>query len=1361
MNVPKGPPADMIGARDFDQMTMSAVEEARRILHDLESHWISLLLWLSEQTSTPPDQLVAGLEKGERAIYNFGVEANRLGTVAVPFTPIHFVDFADYNKIAAQYRAELERLGAPPKGWRGVLAGEIDQGLVRFRNHLAHGNRFALLPQGERQRAVELFRAQREHLRQWWPNCPFRPQEVRSEPSPLRTALRLLDHEAADAGALVEELGMSAIRNPLNLIPPGAETPLAGALEGHASRLFRVGEAQVGSGTVGMYLVYLDQWPEQASQREKDRRRVARALVEHQATDARWLAVLLDQNGNADEVELILPRVRDKGGVGTVRATINPSHPSRYHIELLDSLRVPAGISLPALSRKWGDAFSVERVTKRFYEEFSGLRDRLIAALLESNPDNPALVDKDRSDPAFALQLNAFATRQLSRVLFLWFLQQKRWLGDHPGAGSVTYLVDLFRTNAGADTYYSDVLVPIFFDGLGLPVGEVDHAAVERRFGELPYLDGGLFRADADEFECALFGIDRDGQRTRAVHLPDDLFDPAKDERTVATGRRVTTRARTVLGLLLGYRFTTQESTPDDQSVDPDPELLGRVFENLYQADERHQTGAYYTPREIVRYMCRQALDGYLRDRASVPQETIDWLRQEAIEWEATNRRLDRGDADRLRRALDDVTVLDPAVGSGAFLVGALQEIVLLRRGIEQAERDTDVERSSQAVADWKLHAITHSLYGVDINPMAVEICRLRLWLSLVIDLDVVLASQIPPLPNLDFRIVAGDSLVDRMGAERFVQSLPFDHVQLDMDMEQRQREIDGWQRRFEDAGRRGHADTMRSLAARIHAARLDIARLQVDAAIKRAETAKTRLASGRSTARALAAADSQTAALTQVRSRLTADAPFQKPLLWPLTFPQVFANGAPGFDIVLANPPYVRQEHLDPVDQEAYRHAFPEVYAGTADLLVFFFARALQVLRPGGHLAFITSNKYMRAAYGAGLREYLPANLQLARVIDFGDLPLFDVAAYPAVVVGKKVAAPALESPVSVSDLVYPIRRALATQERPVNPDGVRLTLEGLPDLLSAAEVPAYPQVLLRRDGWILEDPVLVRLFDRLMNQGIPLGKYVEGRMYYGIKTGLNDAFVIDQAKRNELVTADPRSAELIKPWLRGRDIKRWHADWAGLHVIFARHGTPIDRYPAIRDHLSQWREDLEPRKLGSSAQGKGRKPGNYRWYEIQDNVAYYEEFDQPKVIMPHFLAWAAFAYDESGACHNNAATFCIAPRPGVAALLNSNLGWFILSTMGTALQNGYTQLFVQFFERLPVPKSLLPNHPEASALDKIVLQWSSDRFSNVDGESEVERLVAALYGLTHQERHALDTWAVRKRRVVPELSIYRSEIN
>jgi hypothetical protein len=790
---------------------------------------------------------------------------------------------------------------------------------------------------------------------------------------------------------------------------------------------------------------------------------------------------------------------------------------------------------------------------------------------------------------------------------------------------------------------------------------------------EAPYLNGGLFRADADPFEAALFGVDEDGRRARTVILPDALFEP--HEPAILYGERSRSRARpqerTVLGLLDRYRFTTQESTPDDQSVDPDPELLGKVFEDLYQADERHETGAYYTPREVVRYMCRRALDGYLRDRGGCTQETLDRLRAEAANWESTDLHLSMSEEKALLSALDDVTVVDPAVGSGAFLVGMLQEIVLLRRGIQAARFDAGVDVASRVVYDWKRHAITHTLHGVDLNPTAVEICRLRLWLSLVIDYQPDDVSRIPALPNLEFRIVAGDTLVDRVGAEPFPDSLPKGNAQVSFETERLYRRLSDLSAKFEQADERGDARRLRGLGGELRETRREIALAQVGWAL---EGAEGRLAAlrrqPRPAARSLTVAESELARLCRLRDGLAEDAPFQKPLLWPLAFPQAFERG--GFDIVVANPPYVRQESLADEDQKVYATSFADVYAGTADILVFFFARALQILKEGGWLAFITSNKYMRAAYGQKLRTMLPARTRIQEIVDFGDLPVFDVAAYPAVVVARKEAAPDPANETTVADLGAPIRRVLVGEGRRVSTEGVRAALGNLPGLIAANAPVGYGQVLLKGDGWILEEPTLVHLFERLMNEGTPLGEYVQGRMYYGIKTGLNEAFVIDQATRDALVAADPASGEVIKPWLRGRDIKRWQAEWAGLYLIAIQNSGDrdarnpwgaasteaearrifADTHPAIHDRLSEWESRLRPR----ADQGRF-------WWELRA-CAYYGQFAQPKVVWPDIAIVPRFCFDDDGQFGGNTIYFCPSLGRTEMALLNSTVGAFLVES-------------------------------------------------------------------------------------------------
>ncbi len=1144
-------------------------------------------------------------------------------------------------------------------------------------------------------------------------------------------------------------LGFEPISNP--------EDRLAGALSGGLKQflrgrgdggfgvgeLYRVGGRKADPAEAGLWIGVLSDWGYRSSDRDRSRRRITRALVE-QVPDRRSLALLVPPlTDHRREAELVFPRTQigsTNGAVTSVRAHLDLNNPTRFHRDLLRGLRITPGASLLEVSRLWQQQFSVERVTTKFYQEYAAVRDRIAEALLAHNSDHPVITSLSEEEA------RAWATRQMGRVLFLWFLQAKRWLGEPGGNGSPTYLLNLWdkRSETHEGEYYRGILAPIFFDAMATGSSSRGEHPV---LGYVPYLNGGLFRRSALEDR-----INDAGE----VSLPDEVFDPHPEDEEA--------QKRTLLGLLSRYRFTTRESTPDDQSVDPDPELLGRVFENLYQGDERHDTGTYYTPREIVHFMCRESLDGYLRDATGIEKSKLNALRQEAVGSRDEYQPLPDIPADALIDALETVRVCDPAVGSGAFLLGAIQEMVALRRGILFSQRRyVEPDELYRTVSEWKRRIIENSLYGVDINPEAVEICRLRLWLSMVLDMDE------PPepnsnwaLPNLDFQIVAGDSLVDRVAGVTFKESWPTPKdLQLGMDLQNKLQRLETniSQRRREFEGTHRNPKRIRELRDLIARDQREIVRLHLEDALENAEAELQGLLEAmeegtrRITKTALKRAEGLIDRMRSLLDNMESSdfALVQKPFLWPIAFPEVLRESDlnAGFDIVLANPPYVKHENLDAEDQNSYAEAFPEVYAGTADLLVYFYARALQILRPRGWLSFITSNKYMRAGYGLGTREHLPASLRIQRVIDFGDLPLFEangkaIAAYPAVLVGSRSPDSTGHS-LTVADLTGPVRKQLTNSNLKVNPESVRGVLEDLDGLLVRSETPDFPQVMLKSDGWVLENPALVRLFERLMNQGMPLGRFVKGRIYRGVTTGLNEAFVIDRAKRDELIEEDPRSTELIKPWLRGRDIKRWKAEWAGKYVIFTRRGIDIDEYPAIKNHLSWWRTDLEP-KATAGQSGLGRKPGDYQWYEIQDSTAYYHEFAHPKIIFNRFIKSATFAYDMTGAYHNDACYMVIPPSSSLAAIVNSSLGWWLLSHLCTALQNGYVQVFVQFLEKLPIP-SLSEDTEQILSHHVRSLASGTDA---PDVEPEIDSLVFHAYGLSVTERKLILDWLGERREAM-----------
>ncbi len=242
--------------------------------------------------------------------------------------------------------------------------------------------------------------------------------------------------------------------------------------------------------------------------------------------------------------------------------------------------------------------------------------------------------------------------------------------------------------------------------------------------------------------------------------------------------------------------------------------------------------------------------------------------------------------------------------------------------------------------------------------------------------------------------------------------------------------------------------------------------------------------------------------------------------------------SGAPGFDIIVANPPYVRQELQTPEQKARYRQRYPEVYTGTADLYIAFYGRALQLLRRGGVASFITSNKWLRAGYGKKLREHLAGSTTVDTIIDFGDLPVFGAIAYPQIIVFRRTVPPhgATVRALTVDDLSV---------------------VDRLGEVV-ATEAWAQPSESFRADGWALVRPAVSELMARIRKTGVSLANLVGGHFYRGIVTGLNEAFVIDDATRDRLCREDPKSRDVLKPWLRGRDLHRWRASKQQTHLLY-----------------------------------------------------------------------------------------------------------------------------------------------------------------------------------------------------------------
>ncbi len=379
-----------------------------------------------------------------------------------------------------------------------------------------------------------------------------------------------------------------------------------------------------------------------------------------------------------------------------------------------------------------------------------------------------------------------------------------------------------------------------------------------------------------------------------------------------------------------------------------------------------------------------------------------------------------------------------------------------------------------------------------------------------------------------------------------------------------------------------------------------------------------------------------------------------ERPFDWHEAFPEIFAAG--GFDIVIGNPPYVRMEHLKPIKPWLAKHY--TVADERTDLSAYFFEKGVNLLRPGGRLGFISTSSFFRAGYGEKLRLLLGERLDLETVVDYGDVQIFEgVTTYPAILTGRKKTEIALPG----GELTYLNIRSEAPKDIGRTFDEAGKTM---------------PRARLTGGSWQFEDEALARLRDKITRGRRTLGE-VYGAPLYGIKTGLNEAFIIDTATRDGLVARDPKSAELLKPFLRGENIKRWRVEPEGLWLINTPKGkVDIERYPAIRDWLLPFREKLEARAT------------QQEWWELQQaQLAYQPKFEGRKISYPHFQNERMFTIEETGAFSNDKSYFIPDGTDSLLGFMNSRLAWAFLASISPAVRNQWHEMRVQYVEKMPIP--------------------------------------------------------------------------
>lgn len=965
-------------------------------------------------------------------------------------------------------------------------------------------------------------------------------------------------------------------------------------------------------------------------------------------------------------------------------------------------------------------AFSVEVVTKDFFEKYKKL-------FLDTKEALDKIVTKDEKIKADFQEKNIdtadFAKKLLGQIVFLYFLQKKGWFGVERGkswgTGSKTFLRDLFKGKVVKyKNFFNDVLEHLFYDALARDRTDNDH--FNPHFNcKIPFLNGGLFDP--------LGGYD---WTNTDIYLPNDLFSNKKGENDEGSG---------ILDIFDLYNFTVKEDEPLEREVAVDPEMLGKVFENLLAVKDRKSKGTYYTPREIVHYMCQESLINYLltelnsslndcdgntleappkagqsgvppnrrqqllRDE-KVPREDIETLikfGESVIENEATalekQRNIALGKqkttsiksmmppsiikyAKLIDEKLEKIRVCDPAVGSGAFLVGMMSEVIRARNILTnyfpaRQSLDTNGLDNNRSIYDFKRHAIQNCLYGVDIDPGAIEIAKLRLWLSLIVDEENI--KRIKPLPNLDYKIVQGNSLLS-------VEKNLF------------------------NAGLFSQLEELKPLY------------FNETNASKKKEYKKQ---------------------IDELINQITNG---HKDFDFEVYFSEVFHKKG-GFDIIIANPPYVGEKGNKEMFREVKKGDLGNFYQGKMDLFYFFFHLALNLGKQKADIAFISTNYYPTAKGAKRLRQDFKGRAIITNLVNFNELKIFESA------LGQHNMITILSKGQNESAMA----KTCITQRTGVATSAILESIvSGQDDKTQYFEV-AQKDLYdgenydIRMSGVSTEnhDPIqttLRKIRDQgkllgvicNVNQGIVTGADKVSRKHiekYKVQARVGDGIFVLSEKEIKDLNLTENEAHILKPWFKNSDIYHWHTNnTTKERLILADKRLNNLESNKVKNHLLIYKKLLD--------NSTDNSPYLHRPRDIN--------FDGPKIVVPQRSPRNTFGYNEIS-WYASADVYFITEKDKtislkyILALLNSQLYYIWLYHRGK--RKGETlELYQQPLSEIPIKKiSKNEQSPFVEIVDKILaitkeenyLQNPSKQTQVKEYEKQIDQMVYKLYGLTPEE--------------------------
>ena len=869
-------------------------------------------------------------------------------------------------------------------------------------------------------------------------------------------------------------------------------------------------------------------------------------------------------------------------------------------------------------------------------------------------------------------------------------------------------------------------------------------ASILKDFEFVPYLNSSLF--EVTELESNTIKINSLSQRSELPLFTNSVLINRKEKQQFNSLPTL----NYLFAFLDAYNFASEgsEEVQEEAKTLINASVLGLIFEKI----NGHKDGSVFTPGFITMYMCREAVANSVLTKFN-----------NFYNWNCTSvtdlyNKID--DILQANQLINSITICDPAVGSGHFLVSALNELIRLKyelgilvdsegKRIKKSDYTLSIENDELIVTDAennlfeynplneesrriqetlfkeKKIIIENCLFGVDINPNSVKICRLRLWIELLKNAYYTAESdykQLETLPNIDINIKCGNSLLHRFDLTDSIKSVL---KETGISIGQYRNAVN----KYKNAQDKAEKWELDSIIAEIKS------KLTTEIGAK--DPKKLRLNKRRAELvnllapqlfemskkeqkdwqKRVDAVKKEIAELESYFEEINSNKIYLGAFEWRIEFPEVLdADGNfIGFDCVIGNPPYIQLQSMG-TDADVLERMKYKTYVRTGDIYCLFYEQGMNLLKPNGCLCYITSNKWMRAGYGKELRQYFIAKTNPVLLIDFAGIKIFDAAT--------------VETNILIAKKESYTQNTLAC---------IISNTDDLNKLSVLVQQQAVECRFASSDSWVILSPIEQSIKQKIDTIGTPLKDW-NINIYRGVLTGYNDAFIISTEKRNEILancqTEDERTrtAELIRPILRGRDIKRYSYDWANLWLINTHNGIKgkipriqIENYPAIKAHLDQYWEKISTRA------DKGDTPYNLR------NCAYMEDFSKPKIVWGEISDKSKFAFDFLGEYIPEATTFYLNGEyiEYLLTALNSSVSEWLFSKTGTTTGVGTIRWKKYTIEQLIVAK---PNYEQQKEHLAAFENLKAGKMSISDFKDFSNKLMYKIYELTNEEIRAIE---------------------